>query len=202
MGKRNDLVKDWKNIIKNTWFNNHKVRFLELTNDTTIIDWDNGSCFYKMRIILDKNVVYISGDLGSAVYTLTCKRATINEIASYDISYFTEKLTAFSSDEDEFEKGIAKTDIEEWYEEVAEFNDPEVVDNVYNILMNILEGSVSSFEEWRNELAIIKDEIETVEEFYESKLLEVGSMTNVRLYAYLEAFKMIKKLLDRELKVG
>jgi hypothetical protein len=198
------LVNDWNKLIRGTWFKNHRVRVSEVSEDTTIIDWDNGSYFCKMRIILDKNIVYISGDLGSAIYTLTCKKATIDEIASYDIGYFNEKLTTFSCDENEFVKEIAKNDVENWYINTIESGvDKDKVGNIHYLLIDILEGCICSMDEWKEELLIRQDEIETVEnDLFESTLIEAGSVKNIYLYAYLELFKMIKIQLDNELKVS
>lgn len=86
-----------ENTIKEKWFKDH-IATITKCGDITILDWKNsGTIVNDIRYIFDGYNIYISGDLGSAVFRLTWK-ADLHSFNNIDIHYFIEKLETFSND--------------------------------------------------------------------------------------------------------
>lgn len=82
----------------------------------SVLDWRNrnGSGDYYMRVIFDedKERMFISGDLGNAVFQFT-EKATLFRIARYSsFSYFMEKLSC-STNRWEYDRQSAREELEE-----------------------------------------------------------------------------------------
>lgn len=88
-----DLKKVEKEI-RGNWFKNHVIKSIEGKEGFQRISWgESNTRIYQVDYVLTKNMVFISGDLGSAVYRLSCE-ATLDNIKSFDLSHFTGKLVA------------------------------------------------------------------------------------------------------------
>ena len=61
---------------------------------------------YRTKFVLAGYNVFISGDIGEAVYN-PCP-ATLENIKGFNLGYFTEKLTAFREERWDFDEGKAK----------------------------------------------------------------------------------------------
>ncbi len=73
--------------IREEWFKDHKAT-LETHGDITVLDWKRpGSNFYYCRYVFDGHRVYISGDIGEAVFLLTWK-AGIDAFNKISVHYF------------------------------------------------------------------------------------------------------------------
>ena len=75
-----------------------------------------GTSEYRINYVLSGNNVFISGDLGEAVYSLTCA-ATLENIKGFNLSYFTGKLSAFCESRWDFDSKLAKKQLNEYWEE-------------------------------------------------------------------------------------
>ncbi len=87
-------------IIKNHWFPNHKAEIINVSaesivgEDFTIIKWHQpGTSFYSVTYIIRRNYLYVSGDIGEAVY---CWGSTISPefLAVCSLDYFAGKCQA------------------------------------------------------------------------------------------------------------
>lgn len=130
--KREDLLKE----IREEWFKNHKPTIEKLNDNLSILTWeDPNSSSYYTKFVLDGSNIYISGDMGEAVFCLT-EKAKLENIKDYDIRYFHSKLTAFSDDKYSFseEKAInrIKEEIKDAKENIEYDEFEKVVDNDYN----------------------------------------------------------------------
>lgn len=80
--------------IRENWFKDH-VAEIQGEEGLQVIYWGQpGTSMYRTKFVLAGYNVFVSGDLGEAVYNLTCA-ATLENIKGFDLGYFTGKLTAF-----------------------------------------------------------------------------------------------------------
>ena len=196
-----DLKEWYLKQIRETWFPTHKASInINYSSDITIIDFKraDNSFQYAVRIILDRNYIFIGGDIGEAVYCLT-EQAEIKKIANYDIYYFTGKLKCCDGEKEDFETKVAVDDLKYWFDEMKDcyYCDNEKLKKlkkVYKILIG-LATDVGTIEEWKMKLyGDYYNTISEVDELHESQLWEVGRATPIRMYAYLEIFKIINKM--------
>ena len=142
---REKLTKEWLEIIKNEWFKNHKAVVNKVNEDLVLIDFDNGTPFYRVRIILDGYMVIITGDIGEAIFRLT-EKASIENISRYDMYYFSSKLTTMSRGKDYWDNKIAYSDLKYWalekYRDCYLENQKNKITEVYIFLRFILQKLV------------------------------------------------------------
>jgi D-mannonate dehydratase len=107
-----------KKEIREHWFKNHKA---ELTQhgELQVLRWKqpDTNC-YAIRYVFDGHRMYITGDLGEAVFCLTWQA----NVHSFDIGlhYFDEKMKAYHSDRKEFDSEKAVKRLREWLNELKE----------------------------------------------------------------------------------
>ena len=111
--------------LREKWFKNHKASLEKLSEDVSILRWrEPGTSAYSVRYIFDYNKIYITGDLGDAIFKIYDK-VDLEKVASFDIYYFHKKLTAIDEEKWSFnsEKAIArlKEEIKEVNENKAEY---------------------------------------------------------------------------------
>ena len=111
--------------LREKWFKNHKASLEKLSEDVSILRWrEPGTSAYSVRYIFDYNKIYITGDLGDAIFKIYDK-VDLEKVASFDIYYFHKKLTAIDEEKWSFnsEKAIGrlKEEIKEVNENKAEY---------------------------------------------------------------------------------
>lgn len=112
-------IEQGKEEIKNSWFKNHEVN-IKGEEGLQVLYWgEKGTNMYRIKYVLSGNNVFISGDIGEAIYTLTCK-ATLGNIKGFDLRYFTQKLSAHSSERWRFDEKKAKEELRDWYLDAKE----------------------------------------------------------------------------------
>lgn len=187
-----------KEEIRNHWFKNH-VAEINGEEGLQVIYWkEPGTFMYGTKYVLSGNNVFISGDIGEAVYTLTCK-ATLDNIKDFGMSYFTSKLDAFCEDRWDFNAKLAKKELKEHWEEY-EMDKTENGEEIYDGIMSAIEES-SSLEAYRAWLmpvyqstSIDSDKLECVWDF--------GKEMPHRLIAYWVGLQMaIEQLEKNKLKI-
>src|SRR5690606_35118888 len=94
------------------------------------IIWSKGSFEYRTKYILSGNNIFVSGDMGEAVYTLTCP-ATLDNIKEFNLGYFTGKLRAYHEDKYDFNEVLAKQQLNEIWDE-WDFDDYDDSEEIYN----------------------------------------------------------------------
>jgi len=195
-----DLKELYLKQIRETWFPTHKATIKSNFYNATEIDFikaDN-SYQYAVRIILDRNYIIITGDIGEAIYCLT-EKAEIEKIAKYDMYYFIGKLRCLSGKKEEFQTKIALDDLKYWFDEMKDYHscDNEKLNklrNVYKVLIGLAQD-VRTIEEWEMKLyGDYYNTISEVDELHDSELWEIGRATPICMYAYLEIFKIISKM--------
>ncbi|PGC07297.1 hypothetical protein COM08_32060 [Bacillus wiedmannii] len=139
------IEKATKNIREN-WFGDH-VAEIQGEEGLQVIYWgEPGTGSYRTKFVLSGYNVFISGDIGEAVYNLTCP-ATLENIKGFNLGYFTEKLTAFCGDRWGFDEEKAKNELDEYWK-VYDMNETtEDGQEVYDRIISVIDGS-SSMEDY------------------------------------------------------
>ncbi|MDD5589420.1 MAG: hypothetical protein PHP92_05170 [Candidatus Nanoarchaeia archaeon] len=196
---RKNLDGQYIKIIRNEWFKWHKTNINKVNEDITIIEFDNGTSYYYVKIIMDNNLVIITGDIGEAIYKLT-EKSSIESIAKYDIAYFSSKLTTMSRGKDDWCDRIAYSDLKYWaiqkYRDCDCDEQKENINKAYKVLKNIL-PNVASLKEWQFKLNEDKvyEVIDKIESYYDSEIWEFGEISSIESYAYYEMFKIMNEQL-------
>lgn len=121
-------IKEMEECITNEWFKNHEAKLTEL-DGITILDWrEPGTGMYSVRYIFAGSRLYISGDIGEAIFNLTWN-VTPESFDDVELGYFLGKLSCHSRERWHFDEKKALNDLREWYEE-ASF---DTGDKYYNI---------------------------------------------------------------------
>ncbi|MHC8517019.1 hypothetical protein [Sporosarcina sp. ITBMC105] len=96
--------------IRNNWFKDHVAKITE-HEGVTILDWkEPGTSMYAVKYVMVGNKLFISGDIGNAVYDLT-RNATIKIFSDVNLSYFTGKLSCSSREKWDFNDKLAREQI-------------------------------------------------------------------------------------------
>lgn len=142
-----DFVNKSKEEIRNNWFEDH-VATIHGEEGLQMIDWGKpGTNMYRTKFVLSGNNVFISGDIGEAVYSLTC-RASLDNIKDFGLEYFTRKLDAFCEDRWDFDADLAKKELKEHWNEYEIDNDEGDNQEIYDGILSAIEES-SSLESYR-----------------------------------------------------
>ncbi|WP_031422964.1 hypothetical protein [Exiguobacterium sp. NG55] len=140
-----DHIEKAKTEIRERWFENHKVKSIEGEKGLQRIIWGaEGTNMYQINYVLAGRNVFVSGDLGDAIYSLTCA-ATLENIKDFNLSYFTKKLSTSEHPKYDFDSKLAKAEIEEYFIDmcdVSDINDLEEEDG------ELFAGLTSETEEW------------------------------------------------------
>ena len=143
-----DFIEKAKVEIRNDWFENHVAEIIGEEGLQVIIWGKPGTNMYRTKFVLSGNNVFISGDIGEAVYALTC-RATLENIKGFNLGYFTGKLSAFCEPRWDFNSELAKKELDEFWEE-NEMNKLEDSQEIYDGVASAIEESMSleSYHAW------------------------------------------------------
>jgi len=105
--------------IKKNWFPEHVAKVAEY-DGITILDWRKpGTNMYAVRYVFTGSSLFITGDIGDAVFGLTW-RGTIDSFEDVDLSYLMGKLTCCSRERWDFNEEKALKELKEWREERIE----------------------------------------------------------------------------------
>lgn len=109
-----DYLERAKKEIRDRWFKNHTIKSVEGKEGFQRISWgEKETRMYQVDYVLSGNMVFVTGDLGDAVYSLTCT-ATLENIKGFNLSYFTGKLTAHERERWDFDKHLAQEQIDKY----------------------------------------------------------------------------------------
>lgn len=131
-----------KKEIKEEWFKNH-VAEIKGEEGLQVIYWGkSGTNSYRTKYVLSGNNVFISGDIGEAVYSLTCS-ATLDNIKDFNLGYFTGKLEAFCEDRWDFDQSLAKKELIEYWDEYKINEKYDDAKKIYNGILSAIDESTS-----------------------------------------------------------
>ncbi len=189
-----DHVERYKEMIRNDWFEDH-VAEVRGEEGLQVISWGKpGTNMYRTKYVLSGNNVFISGDIGEAVYSLTCA-ATLDNIKGFNLGYFTGKLQAFCESRWNFDEKQAKKELREhWHE--YEMNDMPDGPEIYTEIVEAMEESISTeaYQGWLTSVfsntSMDSDTLEDVWDF--------GKVMPPRLIAYWVGLQMAAEQLAKE----
>ncbi|MED4455925.1 hypothetical protein [Metabacillus fastidiosus] len=190
-------MNDVEKHIGETWFSEH-IATLTQHRDLQVLQWEKpGTNTYSCRYVFDGNKMYISGDIGEAVFWLTWK-ADIHSFNDIHVGYFEEKLTAYSGQRRDYDGTKARQQLEDWRIELIEEEVPFDIDT-FREMISAAE-SCSSKEEWA--LNCVNDEysefISELEADYWEWIYNIGDKMPRRIIGYLVGLKMASKQLKEK----
>lgn len=180
--------------IKESWFKNHRAT-LTKHGDLKILDWRNPEkVFYYCRYVFDGNRLYISGDMGDAVFCLTWK-ADIHSFNDIHQEYFHEKLSAFSGPEYDFDENKAINRLKEEIKE-HELRGQEL--GLFNKLIEEIKGCCSTTDNWRYIVEENWKQISSYNQDIEEWIFDIGNIVPRRIQGYLIGLKMASEQLKQK----
>lgn len=193
--------KETETQIKENWFKNHVAKLTQ-HGDMQVLEWRQpGTSNYYCKYVFDNNKIYISGDIGEAVFSLTWK-AEINSFDDIYLGYFEEKLSAYSGDRRDFSSERAVKRLREWATDLKD--DGIKYDN--EKMRTLFEGarSCSRSDEWAYEY-VNNDELnEFISELhadYWEWMYKIGDEIPCRVQGYLVGLKMAADQLKEPLEM-
>jgi len=194
------ITEYWEKEIRGNWFKDHKAT-LTKQGDLMVIDWrKSGTCIFGVRYVFDGRFLYVTGDIGEAVFKFSEKGYLVSQ--DYDLGYFMEKMTACSRPRYQFDSDVALKELDDRiniakeehdYENEDDDYEPYPKDAVKELREIIAECStVESFQHEINQL----DLYQFGNEFYEW-LPELGSTISGEVRAYLIGLKMASEQLSK-----
>lgn len=184
-------------IIREEWFKDHKATYTKINDELKILEWEKpNSLHMNVRYVMDKNNLYITGDLYSAMFCLT-EMASLECLHDYNLYYFMNKLVFAQKGEHSFNSSKAIKEIKEQFDlyydinldELDEDNDDcEKVDLLESLLSNA--ASITEPSEWIDYLKENYYNLDDICDSYSEWLFDVGMETSVYVKAYLIGIKM------------
>jgi hypothetical protein len=185
---------DKQREIRERWFKNHKATLTQ-HGDLQGLEWRQpGTTTYSCRYVFDGNNVYISGDIGEAVFCLTWK-ATIHSFDDVHINCFYEKLVAYSGNLMDYNSIKASQRLLEWKQDLD--NDCiEYDENEMRYLIQVAKNC-SSKEEWAYEHVnnTYHDFIYDLDQDCWEWIYNIGDEIPWRIHAYLVGLQMASEQL-------
>lgn len=155
---REDLEKK----LREEWFKDHKAKLEKLSEDVSILTWRApGTSSYYVRYVFDCNKIYITGDLGDAIFKIYDK-VDLEKAANVDIYYFHKKLTARDEEKWAFNGEKAIQRLKEEIEQIAERK------LEYLGLDDISELEKELTDEEEKKVALLDEHIEMFKSMFES----------------------------------
>jgi len=186
------MSKDIQQEIKEHWFKDH-VAILTQHGNMTVLDWRNPSDFsYHCRFVFDRQFVYISGDIGDAVFRLTWS-ANIHSFDDIHIHYFREKLSGCSGVDTAFNSEKAVGGLREWLKDLKEEGTKYDHDEMRDLFADA--RSCSNKKEWDYMVNNRYDFINELDQGCFEWIYEIGDEIPARIHAYLIGLQMASEQL-------
>jgi hypothetical protein len=180
--------------IKEKWFPEHKATLTQ-HGDLQVLDWAKpGTNVYYCRYVFDGNKMYISGDIGEAVFWLTWK-ANVHSFNNIHVDYFEEKLAAYSEERRNYKGEKAVKRLLEWKQSLIE-DDVEFDSEEFEEIVSAADYC-SSKDEWAHEYVNGKffDFISELDCDYWEWIYNIGDVIPHRIIGYLVGLKMASEQL-------
>ena len=192
------------------WFDKHVAEFKKYDDRVSALSWGRpGSSSYYTRFVFDGSRMYVTGDIGDAVFCFT-EKASIKSIITYGIGYFHGKLSALDEDKYSFDSDVAIARIRE---EIAEIiSDEEIdldnasdverkkmIDNHIDLLRELIIASESCCNKsgWSYEVNQRYDDLCDYDCDIAEWIFSAGDIIPYRVQAYLVGLKMAYEQLNK-----
>lgn len=174
--------------VRESWFKNHIAQVEVDLDDLKVINWgEPGTNLYRVRYVFDSNKVYISGDIGSAIFQVNNK-IDINFFKDINIFYFFDKLEAMSCDRYDWSSEECVSSLDEWFNDEASDELEELRERA---------SYCSTKEEWIYQ--VVNDEyndlIRSLDCCYDEWIYDIGQVIPRRVYGWLIGLEMMAEQL-------
>lgn len=191
-----DYIEKVKEEIKEYWFKNHVVK-IEGEEGLQVIYWgEPGTNMYRTKYVFSGNNIFISGDIGEAVYSLTC-RATLDYIKDFDLYYLTRKLTAFCEERWDFDYKLAKKEFNEFWKE-NEMDSYEDSVEIRNGISSAIDEA-TTMESYRAWLMPVYTDT-SIDSYHLESIWDFGKKMPHRLIGYWVGLQMIIEQLENKIE--
>lgn len=178
--------------IREVWFKDHKANYIKINDDLKILEWKKTDSLYmNVRYVMDCNKLYITGDLYSAIFTLT-EISSLEIFKDYNSYYFNSKLTTMEQDTTEFNYLKAKDELKEYLEEFGlegKELETKLNDSVFSRLLNSAKY-INRQKSWNELLHEYSDELSEEYDCWWDWVPNLGIEPSSYLTAYLIGLKM------------
>jgi hypothetical protein len=179
--------------IREVWFKDHIATLTEY-GDLKVLDWkEPGTIIYYIRYVFDGSRMYITGDLGEAVFCLTWK-ADIHSFNGLSLGYFHEKLSAYHEDKYDFDSDKAVKRLREWLNDLKD-NEVEYDHDEMKELFEEARGCGEEWE-WIEVIHNHDDFISKLEPDYWEWFYNIGREYPARFISYLIGLQMASEQLS------
>lgn len=186
------MKKDTEQNIK-CWFTEHQATYTEYGN-LKVLCWEKpGTNIYMIRYVFDGNNMYVSGDLGEAVFCFT-EKADLFIQSKYDLGYFESKLEAFSDPKRDFDSEKAVRNLREWLKEFKE--DGEKYNHFHMEELFNAARECCTTSEWEHKVNCRSDFISELDPNYWEWMYNIGDVIPIRVQSYLIGLKMAAEQLN------
>jgi hypothetical protein len=189
------MNKDNETEIRENWFKDHKA-VLTKHGDLEVLDWCKPETnIFAVRYVFDGYKMYVSGDLGAAVFRFT---QPVNPfcLSGYNLDYFEEKMVAFQDAHRDFNKDTARAYLNEWRKERSEEDKgfshktwAEARQELYNIV-----DDCSTIKEW--EIHLNSFDVSRLGNDAWEWVSGIGDEIPMRVQSYLIGLKMAVEQLE------
>jgi hypothetical protein len=192
--KETNMYADIDQEIREVWFKNHQAKLTQ-HGDLQVLEWkEQGTSMYYCRYVFDGNKMYISGDIGEAIFWLTWK-ASVHSFDDINLGYFESKLAAYSEDRRDFNGRKALERIKEWKSQLDEEEEEYDTGEMDGLIASV--ESCSSKNEWAHEYVngVYHDFISDIDQDYWEWIYDIGDEIPARIRGYLTGLKMASEQL-------
>ncbi|HBV97429.1 MAG: hypothetical protein JL50_08340 [Peptococcaceae bacterium BICA1-7] len=181
------MKRDTDREIREHWFKDHIATYTE-QGEIKVLQWKKpGTICYYVRYVFDGCKMYVSGDLGEAVFCFT-ETAELHIQSRYDLDYFEGKLRAYDGDRRDFDNDKAVKRLREWLKELKEDGNGYDHDNMRELFERARECSRQ--DDWKFIVNDYSDFISELDQDYWDWMYGIGDEIPLRIQSYLIGLKM------------
>lgn len=183
---------DIEKEIREHWFKDHKATYTQY-GDIKVLEWGKpGSGFYYVRYVFDRNKMYVSGDLGEAVFVFT-ETVDVYIQGTYSLGYFESKLRAYHEARRDFDEEKARKRLREWLKDLKENGIKYDHDSMKDLFSELTDCMTS--DGWAFVVNMHSGFISELEPDYFEWMYSIGDKIPSRVHGYLMGFKMASEQL-------
>lgn len=191
-----------KKYIRESWFKDHKA-VLTKHGDLEVLNWrKEGTYCYAVRYVFDGDKMYITGDIGEALFWLTWK-ADVHSFNGISTDYFMEKMRAFSDERYDFNSKQAKERLEEWKNEILDDKYLDTEDDDREEFIDTMDELIDEVDNCNSEsmwAGIVNSESynDFISEYdcdYWEWIYNIGNSVPARIYGYIVGLQMASEQL-------
>ncbi len=180
-----DMTKDEIHI-REIWFPDHIATY-EQQGDLKVLKWKKeGTIAYSIRYVFDGHRMYVTGDLGEALFCFT-ETADVHIQSDYGLDYFESKLRAYDGERRDFNSDNAVRALREWLKRIKDRDieyDHDEMREFFDRARNC-----SSTDDWAH-VVNSTDFISNLDCDYWEWMYSIGDEMPMRIQSYLIGLKM------------